>query len=60
VAGLGVLVAGGAGNVGRAAVALTAWGGATVIATVGGAPQGDLARSAGAAHVLDYRSPMTA
>ena len=56
VAGLSVLVAGGAGNVGRAAVVLAAWGGATVIATVGGVPQGDLARSAGAAHVLDYRA----
>jgi NADPH2:quinone reductase len=56
VMGLDVLVAGGAGNVGRAAVALAAWGGARVIATTGGAAQEDLARSAGAAHVLDYRA----
>lgn len=53
---LDVLVAGGAGNVGQAAVALAAWGGARVIATVGGEVQGDLARSAGAEHVLDYRA----
>jgi NADPH:quinone reductase len=56
VEGLDVLVAGGAGNVGRAAVALAAWGGARVIATVGGAAQAALARSAGARQVVDYRA----
>jgi NADPH2:quinone reductase len=56
VAGLDVLVAGGAGNVGRAAVALAAWSGARVFATAGGGEQEDLARSAGATQVLDYRA----
>jgi NADPH2:quinone reductase len=56
VASLDVLIAGGGGNVGRAAVALAAWGGARVIATVGGAEQEELARSAGALHVVDYRA----
>jgi NADPH2:quinone reductase len=56
VSGRTVLTAGGAGNVGRAAVALAAWGGATVIATVGNPAHTDLVRSAGAAHVLDYHA----
>jgi NADPH2:quinone reductase len=50
-----VLVAGGAGNVGHAAVALAACGGASVIATVSSDAQAEMAREAGAAHVLNRR-----
>jgi len=57
VAGHRVLVAGGVGNVGHAAVALAAWGGATVIATVGSSEQAELARAAGASVVLDRHVP---
>ena len=53
VGGKTLLVAGGAGNVGHAAIALAAWGGASVIATVGSREQADLARTAGASTVLD-------
>lgn len=56
VAGQTVLVAGGAGNVGHAAVALATWGGARVIATVGSPEQADLARAAGATAALDRRA----
>lgn len=57
VAGRTVLVAGGAGNVGLAAVGLAAWGGATVIATTGSPEQADHARAAGAAFVIDRHVP---
>lgn len=50
-----VLVAGGAGAVGNAAVQLARWAGATVIATVSGPRKADLARAAGAHHVVNYR-----
>jgi NADPH:quinone reductase len=53
VAGRKVLVAGGAGSVGHAAVALASWGGAMVIATVGSPVQADMVQHAGAAVVLD-------
>jgi NADPH:quinone reductase len=49
-----VLVAGGAGAVGNAAIQLARWAGATVIATVSGSSKGALARSAGAHHVINY------
>jgi NADPH2:quinone reductase len=51
-----VLVAGGAGAVGHAAIQLARWGGAHVIATVSGDEKAKLARAAGAEHVVDYRS----
>jgi NADPH2:quinone reductase len=51
-----VLVAGGAGAVGHAAIQLARWAGARVIATVSGDEKGKLARAAGAEHVVNYRS----
>ncbi|WP_089157675.1 NADPH:quinone reductase [Micromonospora sp. NBS 11-29] len=51
-----VLVAGGAGAVGHAAIQLAAWSGATVIATVSSPEKAKLARTAGAAHIVEYRS----
>jgi NADPH:quinone reductase len=50
-----VLVQGGAGAVGNAAIQLARWAGATVLATVSGPQKGRLAAAAGADHVLDYR-----
>ncbi len=54
--GRSVLVAGGAGAVGNAAVQLARWAGATVFATVSAPAKADLARAAGADHVIDYRT----
>lgn len=51
-----VLVTGGAGAVGNAAVQLGKWGGATVIATVSRPEQEEAARAAGADHVVNYQS----
>jgi NADPH:quinone reductase len=50
-----VLVAGGAGAVGHAAIQLARWAGATVITTVSGPAKADLAVAAGAHHVINYR-----
>ncbi|MEO8889686.1 MAG: NADPH:quinone reductase [Jatrophihabitantaceae bacterium] len=50
-----VLVAGGAGAVGNAAIQLARWSGATVITTVSSADKAQLAAAAGADHVIDYR-----
>ena len=50
-----VLVQGGAGAVGNAAIQLARWAGASVIATVSSAEKAALARAAGAHHVIDYR-----
>jgi len=55
-----VLVAGGAGAVGNAAVQLACWAGATVIATVSSDAKATLAASAGAEYVFDYRDAGTA
>ena len=55
-----VLVAGGAGAVGHAAIQLAVWAGATVIATVSSHDKAELARAAGAHHVVDYTEPDTA
>lgn len=55
LAGKVVLVAGGAGAVGHAAIQLAVWAGATVITTVSSAGKAALARAAGAAHVVNYR-----
>ncbi len=54
-AGRTVLVAGGAGAVGNAAIQLARWAGATVITTVSSAEKAALARAAGAHHVVNYR-----
>lgn len=50
-----VLVQGGAGAVGNAAVQLAAWAGARVLATVSGPEKAQLAAAAGAHDVIDYR-----
>jgi len=55
VAGKTVLVAGGAGAVGHFAIELAARAGARVIATASGPEKAELARKAGAAHVVNYR-----
>jgi NADPH2:quinone reductase len=54
--GLTVLVTGGAGAVGNAAIRLAAWAGATVITTVSNDEKARLAEAAGAHHVVNYRS----
>jgi NADPH2:quinone reductase len=51
-----VLVAGGAGAVGHAAIQLARWAGARVIATVSSEEKALLARAAGAGDAVDYRS----
>jgi NADPH:quinone reductase len=55
VTGKTVLVAGGAGAVGHFAIELAARAGARVIATASGPEKAELARKAGAAHVVNYR-----
>ena len=50
-----VLVAGGAGAVGNAAIQLARWSDATVITTVSSPEKANLAARAGADHVIDYR-----
>jgi NADPH2:quinone reductase len=50
-----VLVQGGAGAVGNAAIQLARWADATVIATVSGPDKAQLAAAAGADHVVDYK-----
>lgn len=54
LAGRTVLVAGGAGAVGHAAIELARWAGATVVTTVSSEEKAALARAAGARHVVDY------
>ncbi|MBV9066417.1 MAG: acyltransferase domain-containing protein, partial [Methylobacteriaceae bacterium] len=51
-----VLIHGGAGGVGLAALDIARWRGARVIATAGSAEKRDLVRALGAEHVLDSRS----
>src|SRR5262245_14923844 len=51
-----VLVAGGAGAVGNAAIQLARWAGAGVIATVSSDAKATLAAAAGAHHVVDYKN----
>ncbi|WP_299960434.1 NADPH:quinone reductase [uncultured Modestobacter sp.] len=50
-----VLVQGGAGAVGNAAIQLARWAEATVIATVSSPAKAQLAAKAGAHHVIDYK-----
>ncbi|QYF72326.1 NADPH:quinone reductase [Cryobacterium sp. PAMC25264] len=54
LAGKTVLVAGGAGAVGHAAIQLARWAGASVITTVSSPEKAALATAAGAQHVLTY------
>jgi NADPH2:quinone reductase len=49
-----ILVSGGAGAVGHAAIQLAKWAGATVITTVSSNEKAELARRAGAEHIIDY------
>jgi NADPH2:quinone reductase len=51
-----VLVAGGAGAVGHAAIQLARWAGARVISTVSSDEKAKLALAAGAGHVVNYRA----
>jgi NADPH2:quinone reductase len=51
-----VLVAGGAGAVGHAAIELAVWAGATVVTTVSSPEKAALAHAAGAHHVVNYRT----
>lgn len=55
LAGRAVLVQGGAGAVGNAAIQLARWAGATVITTVSSPEKAALATAAGAHSVVDYR-----
>lgn len=55
LAGHTVLVQGGAGAVGNAAIQLARWAGASVITTVSSAEKARLAQAAGANHVVNYR-----
>jgi NADPH2:quinone reductase len=55
LAGRVVLVAGGAGAVGHAAIQLARWAGATAIATVSSPDKAALATAAGAHQVVNYR-----
>jgi NADPH2:quinone reductase len=57
--GTTVLVAGGAGAVGNAAIQLARWAGATVVATISNAEKARLATLAGAHHVVNYRDTDT-
>ncbi|MGH7642482.1 MAG: NADPH:quinone reductase [Candidatus Dormibacteria bacterium] len=54
--GRAVLVAGGAGAVGHAAIELAIWSGARVATTVSSAEKAELARAGGAHHVINYRT----
>jgi len=56
LAGRIVLVAGGAGAVGNAAIQLARWAGATVLTTVSSPEKAALATAAGAQHVINYRT----
>jgi len=56
LAGRTVLVAGGAGAVGNAAIQLARWAGAVVLTTVSGPEKAHLARAAGANTVVNYRA----
>jgi len=55
--GIVVLVAGGAGAVGNAAIQLARWSGATVVTTISSDEKARLATAAGAQHTVNYRTP---
>jgi len=54
--GIVVLVAGGAGAVGNAAIQLARWSGATVVTTISSDEKARLATAAGAQHTVNYRT----
>lgn len=56
ISGRTVLVAGGAGAVGHAAIELAKWAGARVVATVSNDEKAELARTAGADAVVNYKA----
>ncbi|MCC3502876.1 MULTISPECIES: NADPH:quinone reductase [unclassified Microcoleus] len=56
VTGKIVLVAGGAGAVGNYAIQLAKWGGATVISTVSSAEKAEIAKTAGADYIVNYKA----
>jgi NADPH:quinone reductase len=56
LSGRTVLVTGGAGAVGHAAIQLAKWAGATVVTTVSGDRKAALARLAGADSIINYRT----
>jgi NADPH:quinone reductase len=56
LAGRTVLVAGGAGAVGNAAIQLARWADATVLTTVSSPAKAQLAAAAGADHIINYRT----
>jgi NADPH2:quinone reductase len=56
VSGQTVLVTGGAGAVGSAAIQLAKWGGATVISTVSSPEKAQVAQASGADHVINYKT----
>ncbi|GIH14031.1 NADPH:quinone reductase [Rugosimonospora africana] len=60
LSGRTVLVAGGAGAVGNAAIQLAVWSGARVVTTVSSPEKAELARAAGAHHVVNYRTEQAA
>jgi NADPH2:quinone reductase len=57
ITGQSILVSGGAGAVGRAAVQLATWGGARVLTTVSSQSKAQVARDAGAEFVVNYKDP---
>lgn len=56
VKGKTILVAGGAGSVGRYAIQFAKWGGATVISTISNDEKAKQSKSAGADYVINYRN----
>ena len=54
LSGRTILVAGGAGAVGNAAIQLARWSDATVLTTVSSADKAQLAAAAGADHIINY------
>jgi NADPH2:quinone reductase len=56
IAGQTVLVTGGAGAVGYYAIQLAKWGGAQVITTISSEAKAEIAREAGADHVINYKT----
>lgn len=56
IQGQTVLVTGGAGAVGHYAIQLAKWGGAQVITTVSSEAKAEVARAAGADHIVNYKT----
>lgn len=56
VTGQTILVTGGAGAVGHYAIQFAKWGGARVLTTVSSAAKAEVARQAGADHIIDYKT----